>query len=184
MNDAKAERQLLVPPRGRSVGVFLTQALFIGVLLSAIAGGLWTITRDQTRLATAPGLLAGMPLQDVTTGEAALAMIERLHGKDVGLKDGWVAIYQHGGVLWVGEAQDQTAAEALTAQMTERIEDGNPLFQHLGTESFGTVTTHKVTDGSTTHYYYRLGARIVWISEPKESGRQFVEEAIAELSET
>ena len=183
MNDARVAQQPSSASVARRSGrVFLAQVLFVGMLVAAVAGGLWTITRDQTRVAAAPGTLAGMPLQEVMTGEAALARMEGLHGKEVGLRDGWIAVYQHGGVLWVGEAESAAVAERLTARMTERIEDGNPMFRHLGIESIGRVAAHKVTDGSALHYYYQLGEKVVWITAPQESGHPFVEEAMAALS--
>jgi hypothetical protein len=185
MNEAMTTREAPAESRVRRTGsVFLAQALFVGLLLGDVIVGLWTIARDQTRLAAAPAVLAGMALQNITTGDAALAMMERLHGKEIDLVDGWVAIYQRGGALWVGETTSEAAAEKLTTQMTEGIEDGNPMFRHLGTESFGSVTAHKVTDGSTTHYYYQLREKVVWIAAPQESGQRFVEEAIAALSKT
>ncbi len=167
---------------GRSIHVVAAQALFIGLLLAAVAGTLWTITQDQTRLAEAPAVLAGVYLLDVTTGPAALTSMESLHGTGIGLKDGWIAAYDQGGVLWVGEAENAAAAQELTDRMTEGILDGNPMFRHLGTESFGGVTAHKVTDGMTLHYYYGRGNKVFWISVPAQSGPEFVEEAIAVLS--
>jgi len=178
---ATQDPRAMARPR-RSVRVLAAQALFAGLLLAAVAGALWTITRDQTHLAEAPAVLAGVHLLNVTTGQAALASMEHLHGTGIDLKDGWIAAYDQGGVLWVGEAENAAAAQELTDRMTEGILDGNPVFRHLGTESFGVVTAHKVTDGMTFHYYYGLGNKVFWISEPAQSGPEFVEEAIAVLS--
>jgi hypothetical protein len=183
MNDAVATQgPPTVAHARRSIRVFAAQTIFAGLLLAAVAGTLWTITRDQTRLAEAPAVLAGMYVQDVTTGPAALSSMERLHGTGIGLKDGWIATYQHGGVLWVGEAESAEAAAELADRMTEGIENGNPMFRHLGTETVGVVTAHKVTDGATLHYYYARGDKVFWISAPADSGQEFVEEAIAALS--
>lgn len=181
MNEATATQPSPATSKARR-SVPLVTALFAVLLLAAVAGSLWAVTREQTRLAEAPAVLAGISLVNVTTGAEALSSMERLHGKGIGLEDGWIATYGQGGVLWVGEAESAAAASRLMIRMNERIEDGNEMFTHLGTESFGDVITHKVTDGSMLHYYYGVGDKVVWITAPAESGEQFVEEAIATLS--
>lgn len=69
-------------------------------------------------------VLGGLPLVETVTGNEGLAQVSRMHGKDVGLVRGYVAQYADNkarATLWVGWAESEAAAQALTDRMTARI---------------------------------------------------------------
>ena len=95
-----------------------------------------------------------------------MAEMSRLHGKGVGLKDGYVAHYDGpsgGAVLYVGSAESEKAAADLLGQMEERIGPNNRYFTGLRSVVVEGVRLFSVRSGQESHYFWQVGDKVVWL---------------------
>ncbi|MDR5695151.1 MAG: hypothetical protein QN198_01775 [Armatimonadota bacterium] len=116
-----------------------------------------------------PPVLAGLRLEEVVTGRAAVEEINRLHGRPVISDSGVIA--QYGGELgkatvWITRARSPLQATWLLWRMNRRMRRGIQVFsapQQLEME--GRVVF--VTEGlGQKHFYYQSGALILWLAAP------------------
>jgi hypothetical protein len=108
-------------PRRRRGAVLLFQV----VLVAGLGIGIWLGLRGNVEVPplAAPSHLGEMRLVGQVTGQQAVLQAQRLHGKDVGIIDGYVAEYRGDGewmTLWVGQAESELAAQELMERMTQR----------------------------------------------------------------
>jgi len=164
------------------VVVRLVQAAFVLGLAAAVAIGLFSITREQTK-SGAPSAIAGMRLVENVTGERAVSEMTSLHKSDIRIRGGWVGHYEHGAAIFVGEASSEADAAQLVAEMTARISAGNEMFVHQGQQDVQGRTIHVVKSGNQMHYYYERGTKVIWIAAPvgMDPGG-FVGEALQQVS--
>lgn len=138
--------------------------LFAAVLIAAVFSGLWSAANGTD--GPAPRSLAGLSLTQVVAGPEAVSQMSKLHGKGVGVVDGYVAHYQGaagGAVLYVGEMGSVENAVALNRQMEERIAAGNPYFTDLKPLVVEGMQLFSVRSGAETHYFWQAGPLINWI---------------------
>ena len=114
-----------------------------------------------------PRDLAGLPLAHSQQGAEARAQIERLHGKSIPIRDGFVAHYGSQppvAMLYVSRAQDEGVARQQVEQMTMRIRASNGPFTHLRESSRFGMTVYSTLGQGQVHYYFRRGATVVWVA--------------------
>lgn len=162
--------------------VFWLQISFAAVLLAAVGGGLWAITADQESAAAVPGEVAGYRLAEAMVGQEALVEIDRLHGTDIEIVDGWVGHYEKKGGIWVARAASEEEARQLLDDMTRHIEDGNEFFADLRQQEFQGLPVYTVKGGGQLHYYYQSGSTVVWVATPPGAEMSFLAEAIKKVS--
>ncbi len=151
-------------PTSRNHLVRLFPLIFAVLLVTAVAVGLWNASTLQQGVA--PGNLGAYELGDLVTGPAAVAQMSRLHGKGVGVMDGYVAHYSGpsgGAVLYVGEAASEKDSVELLRQMEERIAAGSRYFAGLRRLTVEGVEVFTVRSGPETHYFWQTGKRVIWI---------------------
>ena len=117
---------------------------------------------------------------DTVTGDEGLAQVNRMHGQDVGLVRGYIAQYAGEGAkatLWVGWAESETAAQALTDRMTAKIGSDHPVFRDLQALTFGGRTVYTTGEGQQ-HYYFRSGAAVVWVAVDSTAAQEVVHDTL------
>ncbi|MDP2726089.1 MAG: hypothetical protein Q8P59_00965 [Dehalococcoidia bacterium] len=127
--------------------------------------------------ASIPAQIAGLRRGDTMTGPQAMAELEQLHGKSVGLSSGWIAHYGKDAVIYVGEANDDATASQLFQTMTSRIGAGNQSFKNLQQLQVNGKQIFTVIGQGQRHYYYQQGRQVVWIAAPSGQEEQFLREA-------
>lgn len=151
--------------------VLIAAALLMVLVVVGFSSGFWSL-REPAPTATSatttiPSALGGLPLVDRVTGDEGVAQVNRLHGLDVGLNQGYVAQYAGGGAratLWVGWTESEAAAQALVDRMTAKIGPNHPIFPDLQVLSFGERTVFAATGQGQQHFYFRSGSAVVWIA--------------------
>ncbi len=131
--------------------------------------------------ATIPPTLGGLSLVDTVTGDEGLAQVNRMHGQDVGLVRGYIAQYAGEGskaTLWVGWAESETAAQALTDRMTAKIGSDHPVFRDLQALTFGGRTVYTTTGEGQQHFYFRSGAAVVWVAVDSAAAQEVVHDTL------
>lgn len=133
---------------------------------------------------TVPSEVAGQPLAHVHQGAEARAEVERLHGKNIGMRDGFVAHYGGGSsaaMLYVSQAQSEAVARQQVEQMTARIRSSTGPFTHLRESTRFGLTVYSALGQGQVHYYFRSGAAVVWLAADASIARDALAEAVSKL---
>ncbi len=155
--------------------------------------GMWSIALILLLLAesvlAASGLvvpqeLAGLPLAHSQQGIEARGEIERLHGKSIPIKDGYVAHYgtqPPTAMLYVSQAREEKVARQQVEQMTARIQGSNGPFTHLRESTGFGMTVYSTLGQGQVHYYFRRGATVVWVAADPIIAQQALADAAKRL---
>lgn len=137
------------------VRVFLTA---LALLLAGYGAAAW---------AGPPRSLGDLQLLHASQGKEALREINRLHGKEVGGKGGYVAHYEKDGavaMLYLAQASSAAQADRQLKKMSDRIQSGDSPFYHLKTSRQGTITLYSALGQGQIHYFYRREASVLWLA--------------------
>jgi len=171
---------------GMSLGkrlAFVVPLVFAVAISVSVATGLWSAT-SQEETTPAPRQLAGYQLDQVMSGEEAIAEISALHGKDIPVAEAWVAHYQGNSTVWAARATDTEQAVELLDRMVRGIQRGTSPFSGLTQTRFKGISVYTVTDGRQTHFFYQQGERVVWLATPRGAEEPFLAAAVQEISQT
>lgn len=136
-------------------------------------------TGDHSQMV--PKELGGLKLAGQLMGQDAIASISELHGKDVGVIDGYMARYRGGGadvMLWMGQAKSPADAADLLTGMTGGIARGNPNFSNLEKLNVDGVTVYTVTGGGERHFYYSREDKVIWLAVSGSDPMIFIRDAL------
>lgn len=114
-----------------------------------------------------PKAVGGLPLVHAQRGKEALEAINRLHGKEIGGRDGYVAHYERDGLvamLYISEVSFSFQAGRQLKTMAERIQKENTPFYHLKASERDGITVYSALGEGQIHYFYRKGARVFWLA--------------------
>ena len=171
---------------GMSLGkllAFVVPLVFAVAIGLSVASGLWSATSQQ-ETTPAPRQLAGYDLDQVMSGEEAIAEIDALHGEGIPVAEAWVAHYQGNGTVWAARATDTEQAVQLLDRMVRGIQEGTSPFSGLTRRQFKGISVYTVTDGRQTHFFYQQGDRVVWLATPRGAEEPFLAAAVQEISQT
>lgn len=171
---------------GASLGKLLAIVVPLGFAVAismSVASGLWSAASQQ-ETTPAPGQLAGYYLDQVMSGQEAIAEIDALHGEDIPVVEAWVAHYQGNGTVWAARATDTEQAIQLLDRMVRGIQQGTSPFSGLAQKRFKGLSVYTVTDGRQTHFFYQQGDRVVWLATPRGAEDAFLSAALEKISQT
>ncbi len=164
---------------------YLLTLVAAALFLALMGVGFWDVLQGEesppptatVAETTIPPMLGGLPLVETVTGNEGLAQVSRMHGKDVGLVRGHIAQYADNGArvtLWVGWAESEAAAQALTDRMTAKIGPDHPIFQDLQVLTLDGRTVYATTGQGQQHYYFRSSAAVVWVAADSAAAQEVV----------
>ena len=169
-----------IPPNKRPIRRRIGPLVFMGLGLISLIGGIWLVVGQNT--ISIPARLAGLPLTAQTTGPAALAEIERLHGQSFLLTDGTVAHYDDGAItVWISSTWLPIFAARQVEAMTNRIAEGNSPFTPGEPRQVTGFTVYPLTGLGQAHYYFQHDRKVVWLAASSQLAEQSVEELIQKL---
>ncbi len=156
----------------RSLLILISAVILLGVVGTGLPRKVFrgkenqppAVAMDETII---PLVLGGLQLVKTVTGDEGLAQVSRLHGKDVGMEQGYIAHYggnPNKATLWVGWAENDATAQALTDLMTSKIGPDHPIFRDFQAFTFGGRRVYAVTGQGQQHYYFRSGRAVVWVA--------------------
>lgn len=160
------------------------------LFLALIGLGFWDVLQGDgesppptatTAESTLPPVLGGLPLVEAITGNEGVAQVSLMHGKDVGLMRGYIAQYADSEArttLWVGWAESEAAAQALTDRMTAKIGPDHPTFQSPQALTLGGRAVYVTTGQGQQHYYFRSGAAVVWVAVDSAAAQEVVHDTL------
>jgi len=139
-------------------------------------------TTGAAASADVPHTLGGLTLTALEQGPEALAAMDRLHGKPLGLTDGYQAQYGQGAgmvMVWVARVADGDAADHLTDHMTKRINEGRSPFSRPEPLRHGGLTLYQTTGMNQLHLYYANGPRVIWAALPPDSSPALLDQVVS-----
>ncbi len=116
--------------------------------------------------APVPDEIHGFPLADVTSGQEAAAVLERMHGKDVTPEQNWVATYgpeEMGTTLYVSRYESADLASSELARMAAGVTGEGTGFGHHSQFEVAGITVHSVFGQGQIHYFYAKDRDLVWL---------------------
>ena len=139
----------------KQVAVFLTAL----ALVPAAYGG--------AVRAEPPKSLGELEFLHALRGKEALRQINRLHGKELGGKDGYVAHYEKDGavaMLYLAQASSTAQASRQLERMSDRIRRGDSPFYHLKRSSQGGIRLYSALGQGQIHYFYQRDSAVLWLA--------------------
>lgn len=149
--------------------------IILGVAIIVIAGMLFYNYNNQGKIPEGglsfPETLQGLKLGEVVSGPQAIAMISQLHGTDIKIKQGYIAVYgeeQNQITMWVSESGSKTDAEELFKIMDVKIKAAAASPKAPFTDRRVMTKQGKkviaVKGMGMENYYYKSGTLVYWIA--------------------
>jgi hypothetical protein len=140
------------------------------ILVASLGYGFYHYTLTNPGNAPLPDSLADLPLKSHAFGRQAVDQIHQLHGLEFPLSSGAVGFYGDQGqaTLWISGTPSQSLAAKLTAQMMERIAEGNSPFTPTSAHQFDARTLYALEGHGQEHFYYQSGKLVVWLAADAE----------------
>ncbi len=120
-----------------------------------------------------PEKLGALTLTKTVMGADALTELTQMHAGNFELTSGYRADYSLDGsqaTLWVGQAKDAAAAQAMVDAMAEKIGAGNATFGDLQMLNISGRKLYTATGQDQQHFFYSVNDKIVWLAADPEQG--------------
>ena len=162
----------------------LSYALFLSgvAVLTAVALYYWhtlQVVSLQLDVPT-PRTVSALPRVRELSGQRAIENIQQLHGVDIQLIDGYVAIYGNQNVvLWVADAGNINGAAELTELMREHIDEGRSPFQPLGDFELEGRVVYALDGLGQAHYYWQAENLVLWLAADVELAEGALPEVVS-----
>ncbi|MBO8168597.1 MAG: hypothetical protein H0Z35_05320 [Thermoanaerobacteraceae bacterium] len=147
------------------------KVLLVAVIL-VVALGSWLLFGQAEDLPSLseeefPKELAGMSLIKLVTGEEAKRNISQLHGVEIEVDKGLIAMFgaENGSrhmVIWVTESSNKAEATKLLQIMDEKMPDSKA-FSNYQVKLLNGHTYYYVSGIGLDNYYYQKGRRLYWV---------------------
>lgn len=135
-----------------------------------------------------PETIQGLTLKEVVSGPQAMAMISRLHGTDIQIKQGYIAVYGEDPnqiTMWVSESETRKEAEELFKIMDVKIKAASASPKAPFTDRRVLTKAGKkviaVKGMGMENYYYKSGTLVYWIAAGGVDPDKALEETIKDL---
>jgi len=122
---------------------------------------------SKTEQFTIPAEIAGLQLRHSSQGKEAMAKISKLHGKEIAVKNGYVAHYDNGratAMLYVSEFENKDQARQQLDLMREKIGKGTKSFGHLRELKVEGRPIYSVLGFGQVHYFYLDADKVLWLA--------------------
>lgn len=116
---------------------------------------------------TFPTQITSLKLGHFSQEEEAMANISKLHGKEIEMKNGYVAHYESDrakAMLYISEFDSQDQARQQIELMRKKIEKGSKGFAHFRELEVEERTIYSVLSFGQIHYFYLDSNRVIWLA--------------------
>jgi hypothetical protein len=127
-----------------------------------------------------PEILGNLSRSIDMYGEAAVADVNRLHGKDFNIASGAKGIYGlHGeAILWVTAAKSELDASGLLIAMHDAIAEGNSPYMQVGIQQINGEIIYELDGLGQKNYYYQSGELVIWLAVDHELAEDLLNEIL------
>ncbi|HVJ47682.1 hypothetical protein [Desulfitobacterium sp.] len=128
-----------------------------------------------------PAKVSEMNRIELIAGEQALKSVSMLHGKDIPLKQAYVANYQGQGnkkmTIWYSETNNLQDAQLLFQAMDQKMPNSDA-FKDYKTIKLKDQEYKFITGMGQEHYYWLKGNRVLWIAVQGSDSLKVLKEII------
>ncbi len=133
-----------------------------------------------------PQSVGSLTLQKLQSGEEAKQAINRMHGKELSFKRGYIGIYggEHGkGTLWVSEYDSEEGAVEDLKKMVQMIRTGDQkTFGHFREMSIEGLPVYLVLGMGQAHYFFQKGMKVIWLAVDPSLAKETIRDLIEKIS--
>ncbi len=130
-----------------------------------------------------PQVIGSLRLEQTQSGEEARREIDRLHGKEIDFRRGYIGTYGNGrATLWISEYDSEGEATEGIAKMAQRIQaskKGN--FWHFREMSIQGMRVYFVVGMGQAHYFFQKGERVIWLAVDPSLAKVAIRDAIRKI---
>jgi hypothetical protein len=130
-----------------------------------------------------PQSIGSLSLEQLQSGEEARQEIDRLHGKQITFRRGYIGTYGNGRAkLWVSEYDSEGEAAEGIGKMAQRMQtrkEGN--FWHFREISIQGVAVYFVVGMGQAHYFFQKGRKVIWLAVDPSLAREAIRDAIGKI---
>lgn len=155
-------------------------ALWLSLLFIISLSSCW-YADEPKELIYPPSSIGPMKLKESKTGSEALKELFRLHGKRMGLANGYVGEYRGdmgSATIYYSVAKNEDVAVKLLEFMVKRIGEGNKYFQGLKEERKNDFIFYSVTGMGQRHFFFRIADKVIWIAADAPIAEMFLDESL------
>jgi hypothetical protein len=126
-----------------------------------------------------------MRLEKVQSGEEARREIDRLHGKQISLRRGYIGTYlaQNGsGQLWVSEHNSEREATEALEKMAHGMKQGKQKqFWHFRQVMIEQHPVYLAVGMGQAHYFFQKGAKVIWLAVDPALAKEAIRDTVREM---
>jgi len=155
-------------------------ALWLSLLFIIFLSSCW-YAEEPSQIIYPPDSIGPMKLKESKTGSEALKELFRLHGKRMGLANGYVGEYRGengNATVYYSVAKNEDISVRLLEFMVKRIGEGNKYFQGLKEERRGSFIFYSVTGMGQNHFFFRIADKVIWIAADAPVAEMFLDESL------
>jgi len=136
-----------------------------------------------------PKEIAGLRLLSKAEGDEAKRQIYGLHGKDLGLYQGFVLRYGNPArasstaVIWISRSKKESDAEELMGRMVKGIRAGAGPYGHFKEIEVKGIHVISLFGTRRRHFIYRIYTDVVWIETDYGIAEKFLDDALEKLKQ-
>jgi hypothetical protein len=132
-----------------------------------------------------PQSIGPLALVKLQSGEEARKEIDRLHGKPLGYREGYIGTYADGdgkAKLWVSEYSSLEEAAKATAKMVQGMKGGKQKnFWHFQEIPIEGVPVYFVVGMGQAHYFFQKGVKVIWLAVDPPLAKQAIRDLLGEM---
>jgi hypothetical protein len=133
-----------------------------------------------------PKAIGSLPLTQTKSGEEARQEIDRLHGKQLNYRKGYIGIYGEGddkATLWVSEyGSEGDAVEAIEKMAQSMKKKEQKVFWHFMEMPMDGVMVYFVMGMGQAHYFFQKGAKAIWLAVDPSQGKPAIRDVIGKIN--
>jgi len=156
---------------------------WLGVLLSMAT--LILITACSSADVPLPQSIGSLRLEKVQSGEEARREIDRLHGKQIDFRRGYIGTYvaENGsGQLWVSEHGSESEAAEAVENMDRSLKQGKQeSFWHFRKIMIEQWPVYLAVGMGQVHYFFQKGVRVIWLAVDSPLAKEAIRDALKKI---
>ena len=134
-----------------------------------------------------PQSIGSLRLEQLESGEEARREIDRLHGRQLNFRKGYIGIYKdkegnRKGKLWVSEYDSEMEATKAIGKMARRVQakEGGE-FWHFRVISIEGTRVYFVLGMGQAHHFFQKGKKVIWLAVEPSEARQTIRDLIGKI---
>ena len=132
-----------------------------------------------------PQSIGSYRLEQLQIGEDARQEIDRLHGKQLNFRKGYVGTYSGGGrraKVWVSEYNSKMEAAEANDRMAQKIKEmEGRAFWHFREISISGTPVNFVIGQGQFHYFFQKGIKVIWAAVDPPEARDTIRDLIEQI---